>query len=123
MVQDKEREQLQVQLQQQLQTSEEHVQELKSRLEKQEMATRDLKAENKSLSKSATESKVHNSSCVACYYLEGVLHVSTWFPRNLGTKNCLHWDKVGVYTYRCTGSWQLHPEQQDGVWITVLLTS
>jgi TolA-binding protein len=47
-----------MQLQQQLQTSEELVQELKSRLEKQETAMRDLQSDNRSLTSSANEAKV-----------------------------------------------------------------
>ena len=58
MVQDMEREKLQMQLQQQLQTSEDLVQELKTRLGREEAAVRDLKSENATLSSSATQAKV-----------------------------------------------------------------
>lgn len=62
VVQDMEREKLQMQLQQQLQTSEDLVQELKSRLGREEAAVRDLKSENTTLSGSANQAKVPHIS-------------------------------------------------------------
>lgn len=69
LLQDEEREKLQMQLQQQLQTSEELVQELKSRVDEKEAAVRsleseketavrNLESEKKSISNAAAETKV-----------------------------------------------------------------